>query len=150
MATPVPDLHVRAPAVRLPGMLLAVSLIGATAGCAAPDSADAQRAPAVTIDGITIRNDLAYPVTDVLIQVPATGAFAGCGNLLPRSECSNTFQGVDYRSNGVVVSWREHGKPQSTEAFVIEIPEDWRGARSARVEVVIFAPGQAGAHLAQP
>ncbi|MDX1381253.1 MAG: hypothetical protein R3233_09035 [Xanthomonadales bacterium] len=134
--------------VALPAATLATLLAGA--GCAAPAPSAAHRGAAVTIEGITIRNDLAYPVTDVLIRVPATGAFAGCGNLLPRSECSNTFQGVDYRSNGVVVSWREHGKPQGTDEFVIEVPENWNGARAARVEVVIFAPGQAGARLAEP
>jgi hypothetical protein len=129
---------------------LVALLLGLTiAACAAQGPADSERATAIIIDGITIRNDLAYPVTEVLIRVPATGAFAGCGNLQPRSECSNRFQGVDYRSNGVVVSWREHGKPHSTDEFVIEIPEDWPGERSARVEVVIFAPGQAGARLAQ-
>jgi len=137
-----------APAFMAP--VLAMLLIGVVAACAAPAPSAANRGAAVIIEGVTIRNELAYPVTDVLVRVPATGAFAGCGNLLPRSECSNTFQGVDYRSNGVVVSWREHGRPQSTDEFVIEVPEAWSGAPAARVEVVIFAPGRAGARLAEP
>lgn len=102
------------------------------------------------IGGMVIRNELAYPVTDVMIDVPATGAFAGCGNILPRSGCSNAFPGVDYQRNAVVISWKEYGEPQSTEPFVVEVPAGLRPGEPADVEVVIFAPGQAGARLVQP
>ena len=112
-------------------------------GVAKPDS------PALVIDGIVIRNELAYPVTDVMIEVPATGAFAGCGNVLPRTACANAFPGVDYRSNAVLVRWREHGAPHSTGEFVIEIPDTLRPGEAAVVEVMIFAPGEAGARLIQ-
>lgn len=107
-------------------------------------------APAYLIAGIVIRNELAHPVTDVMIEVPATGAFAGCGNVLPRTACSNAFQGVDYRSNAVLVRWREHGIERSTPEFVIEIPDAMRPGEPAFVEVIIFAPGEAGARLVQP
>lgn len=125
-------------------------MAAALAGCATPGSGAAGRQPTLSIDGVTIRNELAYPVTEVMIEVPATGAFAGCGNLLPRSACSNQFQAFDYLANAVVVRWREHGKPHSTDAFVIEPPDDLEPGRPARVEVSIFAPGQAGAKLMQP
>lgn len=106
-------------------------------------------APALVIDGIVIRNELAYPATDVMIEVPATGAFAGCGNVLPRTACSNTFEGVDYRSNAVLVRWRERGLQHSTGEFVIEIPDGMQPGKPAFIEVVIFAPGEAGARLLQ-
>lgn len=120
-------------------------------GCAVPRSdAGKPDGPALVIEGIVIRNDLAYPVTDVMIEVPATGAFAGCGNVLPRTTCANAFPGVDYRSNAVLVRWREHGAAHSTGQFVIEIPDTLKPGEAAVVEVVIFAPGQAGARLIQP
>lgn len=120
------------------------------AGCAVPRSGVGKPdAPVLVIDGIVIRNELAYPVTDVMIEVPATGAFAGCGNVLPRTACANAFPGVDYRSNAVLVRWREHGAAHSTGEFVIEIPETLRPGEAAVVEVVIFAPGEAGARLIQ-
>lgn len=119
-------------------------------GCAVPRSGVAKPdSPALVIDGIVIRNELAYPVTDVMIEVPATGAFAGCGNVLPRTACANAFPGVDYRSNAVLVRWREHGAAHSTGEFVIEIPGTLRPGEAAVVEVVIFAPGEAGARLIQ-
>lgn len=121
------------------------------AGCAVPRSGVGKPdAPVLVIDGIVIRNDLAYAVTDVMIEVPVTGAFAGCGNVLPRTACANAFPGVDYRSNAVLVSWRERGAAHSTGQFVIEIPDTLKPGEAAVVEVVIFAPGQAGARLIQP
>lgn len=133
--------------------LMTIAALGAAAvlqGCAAAPAGgsdvDQRR---VVIDGIEIRNELAYPVTDVMIEVPATGAFAGCGNLLPRTACSNAFEGVDYRSNAVLIRWKERGAEHSTGEFVIEIPADLRSGAPAVVEVVIFAPGEAGARLMQ-
>lgn len=117
-------------------------------GCATASGANANQ-PGVVIAGIEIRNELAYPVTDVMIEVPATGAFAGCGNLSPRTACSNTFAGVDYRSSAVVIRWKERGADHSTGEFVIEIPVDLQPGKPAVVEVVIFAPGEAGARLVQ-
>lgn len=119
-------------------------------GCAVPRSGVGKPVgPVLAIDGIVIRNELVYPVTDVMIEVPATGAFAGCGNVLPRTACANAFPGVDYRSNAVLVRWREHGIAHSTGEFVIEIPDTLRPGEGAVVEVVIFAPGEAGARLIQ-
>lgn len=132
---------------------LAAACLGATAllqGCAAATADGASdRQPAVVIAGIEIRNELAYPVTDVMIEVPATGDFAGCGNLLPRTACSNAFEGVDYRSNAVVIRWKERGTDHTTGEFVIEIPAELQPGRPAVVEVVIYAPGEAGARLVQ-
>lgn len=119
-------------------------------GCAVSRGGVGQPAsPALVIDGIVIRNELAYPVTDVMIEVPATGAFAGCGNVLPRTACANAFPGVDYHSNAVVVRWRERGIAHSTGEFVTEIPDTLKPDEAAVVEVVIFAPGEAGARLIQ-
>lgn len=134
--------------------LLTIAGLGAAAmlqGCAtAATGGDKVGQPEVVIEGIVIRNELAYPVTDVMIEVPATGAFAGCGNLLPRTACSNAFAGVDYRSNAAVIRWKERGAEHSTGEFVIEIPAELRPGTPAVVEVVIFAPGEAGARLVQP
>ena len=116
--------------------------------CASPPAPDRPpETPAIVISGLEIRNDLAYPVTDVMIRVPATGAFAGCGNILARSQCNNRFEEVDYRAHEVVISWRERGQPHQTGPFRIELPDETATQRSFRVQVVIYAPGQAGARL---
>ena len=101
----------------------------------------------IVVRGMVIRNELAYPVTQVMITVPVTGAFAGCGNILPRTECSTTFQGVDYRGNPMVVSWREYGAVKQTDEFVVKPPEAPNPGGLLMLEVVVFAPGQAGARL---
>ena len=100
--------------------------------------------------GFVIRNALVYPVTDVLVEAPVTGNFAGCGNILPRSECRSAFEGIDYRENEVVVSWRERGEPRSMEPFLLELPAEVRAGDTLWLEVVIYAPGLAGARLVQP
>lgn len=106
--------------------------------------------PALSIAGMIIRNDLLYPVTEVMIQVPKTGDFAGCGNILPESDCRTSFQTVDYSGNAMVVSWKEYGQEHSTREFVVEPGRDIDVSRPAWLEVTIFAAGQAGARFVQP
>ena len=107
------------------------------------------RLPEVVIEGMVIRNELLFPVTDVMISVPATGGFAGCGNIMPRSECRTSFEAVNYAADKLLVSWKEYGEPRQTGQFVIEIPKNLVPGQPAWVEVVIFAMGQAGARLVQ-
>ena len=102
---------------------------------------------AVAISGVVIRNELPYPVTNVMIEVPATGGFAGCGNILPASECRNTFQDRDYRANAMLIRWTEHGQQHQTDEFTPELPPDAGPGDAFHVEVIVFAPGQAGARL---
>ena len=103
----------------------------------------------IVLEGVVIRNDLLFPVTEVMIIVPATGAFAGCGNIMPRSECRTSFETVDYRANALLVRWKEYGKPHQTDEFVIAVPENLDRHQPAWLEVIIFAMGQAGARLVQ-
>jgi hypothetical protein len=110
---------------------------------------DISEATGVVIEGAVIRNELAFPVTDVQLLVPASGNFVGCGNIMARSQCSTTFPERDYHANAVVISWKERGQPHSTGEFVIEIPEKFDFSRPARLEVIIFNLGQAGAKLVQ-
>jgi len=105
--------------------------------------------PGIAIQGMIIRNELVYPVTDVMINVPATGRFAGCGNILPGTECNTSFEVVDYSSQQLVVSWKEYGQPHQTGAFKVDIPTQLEPSRPAWLEVIIFAMGQAGARLVQ-
>lgn len=103
----------------------------------------------IAIKGMIIRNELAFPVTDVMIHVPATGRFAGCGNVLPGTECNTSFELVDYTYQQLVVSWKEYGQPHQTGAFKVDIPGQLDPERPAWLEVIIFAMGQAGARLIQ-
>jgi len=103
----------------------------------------------IVIQGIVIRNQLAFPVTDVMILVPATGNYAGCGNILGGSDCRTTIEAVDYYANAVVISWKEYGQPHQTDEFVIRVPDHLVPDKPAWLEVLIFAMGQAGAKLTQ-
>ena len=109
----------------------------------------APEAMGIEIDGVIIRNDLAFPVTEVQLLVPSTGNFVGCGNIIGRSACSTKFPNLDYNANEVVITWKEYGQPHSTGPFVIKIPESLEPGRPARLEVIIFNMGQAGATLVQ-
>ena len=129
------------------GLLLGLSTAFLPA-CAARLPADlSPETPPIVISGLEIRNDLPYTVTDVMIRVPETGGFAGCGNILARSRCNNRFEEIDYRANEVVISWRERGQPHQTGPFRIDLPADAATQRTYRVQVVIYSPGQAGARL---
>ena len=120
------------------------------AGCAAIHEEQSRDPPGeYVIAGMVIRNDLAYPVSDVMIEVPATGAFAGCGNIMPRTACSTTFESIDYRRNALKVSWKEYGQPQQTDEFILRVPDTARPGDAFVVEVSVFAPGQAGARLVE-
>lgn len=115
-----------------------------------PEEAEESGKTGILVDGLIIRNELHHAVTDVMIEVPATGAFAGCGNIIARTSCSTSFPEVEYRANALQLSWREHGQPQGTGEFVVEVPAGLTAGDSVWVEVIIFAPGQAGARLSQP
>lgn len=131
---------------------VALAIAATTAGCSSTVSsndASAEVPATLAIRGLRIRNELPYAVTDVLVTVPATGAFAGCSNVLAHTECSTSFRSMAYRGNPMVVTWKERGKPQHTDEFVVEEPEDLLPGADARLDVIIFAPGQAGAKLAE-
>ena len=130
--------------IRLAGFFGAVVL--GLAACA-PVRDAGSRAPLAEIDGIEIRNDLAYPVYDVMIEIPSTGGFAGCGMILQRSRCATTFPSAAYRGETLAIRWTEHGEPQGIDDVVLEPPEGAGQAPRVRLEVTIFAPGQAGARL---
>ena len=103
----------------------------------------------LVVEGIVISNELPFPVTDVMINIPASGRFAGCGNIMAASACRTSFTAVDYRADAMVVSWREYGKPHATDAFVVEAPEGMDMGKPVWLRVVIFAMGQAAAEFVQ-
>ncbi len=130
-------------------MFLAIAI--GFAGCAS--SAERPRTAkdsGIDIAGIIIQNDLAYVVRDVMVTVPATGAYAGCGNLLQRSSCRTSFPARDYRKNAVKVTWSERGENQETDEFFVDLPSDAVIGDVFWLEVVIHAPGLAGARLVRP
>ena len=130
---------------------VAVALLGMLTAC----GGGAQQMPSakdsgIDIAGIIIRNALAYPVTDVMVEVPATGRFAGCGNIFPHTECKTSFPEVDYRRNGIQVTWSERGESKATDEFVVDTPAWSKAGDSLWLEVVIYSAGLAGARLVQP
>ena len=132
------------------GGLVALSLLVSACATDALESALEPTPPPLLIEGVVIRNQLPYTIADVMIEAPATGAFAGCGNIIPRTDCSTSFPETDYQGNAVLIRWREHGEAKQLPEFGIEVPDDLEPGVPAWVEVVVFAPGQAGARLIQP
>lgn len=132
-----------------PGLLACLMLVVCACAPVREDAANSKDS-GIDIDGITIRNQLLYPVTDVMVEVPATGGFAGCGNILGRSQCSTSFPAADYKQNAIVVSWKEYGEPHRTAEFVVQIPAGMEPGSVAWLEVIVFASGQAGAKLVSP
>lgn len=126
---------------RFAGVLAVVVLL--MAACA-PLRDVATQAAVAEIDGIVIRNELAYPVHDVMIEVPATGGYAGCGMILRRSRCSTTFSSTAYRREALAIRWTEYGEAHVIDDVVLDPPA---GASRVWLEVTIFARGQAGARL---
>ena len=61
--------------------------------------------------------------------------------------CRSGVESTDYFARAVQVRWKEHGVEKQTDEFVIDVPEGMTAGTAAEVEVVIFAPGQAGAKL---
>lgn len=106
-------------------------------------------APGIAIEGVKIINQLSTTVTDVQILVPLTGNFVSCGTILRHTSCSTSFPGRQYERSPVQVSWKEQGKAHATGNFVIQPPADLDLARPMWIEVVIFAPGEAGAKMVQ-
>jgi hypothetical protein len=131
----------------LSGLLAAGPLLSACSSTGGATRAPGPSSPTLAIRGIQIRNELPYAVTDVLVSVPATGAFAGCSNVMARTECSTSFRSMAYRGNPMVVSWKEHGEPHHTDPFVVKEPTDAPSGNDFRLDVIVFAPGQAGAKL---
>ena len=118
-------------------------------GCGISNERTPVEASSVALDGMIIRNELVYPVKNVMITVPVTGNFAGCGNIMPRSDCRTRFEAVDYAGNAMLVNWTEYGQQHSTKEFTVEPGSEISRSGTAWLEVTIFAPGQAGAKLVQ-
>lgn len=99
------------------------------------------------VAGIEIRNELPSPVTDVQVLIQATGGFVSCGTIHAGSACATSFPQRAYRGDPISVTWKEHGAPQSAEPFELQAPAGAEPDRLLWVQVVIFAPGEAGARL---
>jgi hypothetical protein len=138
---------VTGPLKHLVGGVLTLCLASACAGRVVEAPSDSGEG--VEIDSFVIRNELPFTVTDVYIESPETGNFAGCGTILPKTECQNTFPARAYRRNGVIISWNELGVAQSTGEFVVEVPDGLQPGQATVLEVIIYSRGQAGARLIQ-
>jgi hypothetical protein len=116
--------------------------------CSVPETAPSVPG-GIEIEGVVIRNQLAFAVTDAGILALSTGNFVSCGNITARTACSTGFPNRNYSSGKLVVRWRERGVDQSTDEFELQIEGDIDAHRPAWIEVVIFSPGEAGARLVQ-
>lgn len=122
----------------------------ALSACAGTGPEQAPSFTPVDVRGIVIWNHLPYTVRDVMVETPATGRFAGCGNIMPKTKCQTSFPAQQYAGNELLVSWTERGEPQATEPFALKRPVGAPVDAAFWLVVEVFAPGQAGARLAQP
>ena len=131
--------------------VIAPAALSLLAACASTGTAPSQeKFTGVDVGGIIIQNGLTHTVMDVMVVVPATGRFAGCGNILPRTVCKTAFPAVDYSSNAIQVTWKEHGETQGTDEFIVDMPPRFGPGDEVWLEVVIYSPGLAGARFVQP
>jgi hypothetical protein len=127
---------------------LGAILILLLSACAAVEVPEPQPV-GVEIEGVVIRNQLSFSVTEVQILALSTGNFLSCGIITARTACSTGFPNRYYTSGKLVVSWNERGVPHSTSEFVVTIDDKIDMSRPAWLEVLIFSRGEAGARLVQ-
>lgn len=118
-------------------------------GCSTQPKQSGTKKPGIAIDGVEIINKLSFSVTDVQILVALSGDFVSCGTILRKTSCSTSFPGREYQGSPVEVTWKEQGQANTTGNFVIDPPASADSGHPWWIEVVIFAPGQAGAKLVQ-
>lgn len=135
--------------MKIPAWLVVFCGVLLVVACSAPSGRPGGTASVIAIEGMRIINKLDVTVTDVQILVAATGDFVSCGAILRNTACSTSFPGRQYERKPVQVSWKEQGQAHATPNFVIEPPANLDLTRPVWIEVVIFAPGQAGAKLVQ-
>ena len=104
---------------------------------------------ALQIDGMRIENQTNMHISAVRLLVPATGGFVSCGNIAQHSMCSTTFPETTYTGNPIEITWSQGDQIYSTGRFTLTLPADLKKNIPAMVQVVIAAPGSAGALLIQ-
>jgi len=135
--------------LKTPGLLATCLVALLLCACSTDVKHAGKTVPGIAIDGVKIINQLSITVTDVQILVPLTGSFVSCGTILRHTSCSTSFPGRQYEHSPVQVSWKEQGQAHTTGNFVIQVPANLDLARPMWIEVVIFAPGEAGAKMVQ-
>ena len=103
--------------------------------------------PLLQIDGLSFLNQSRQPVTAIRLLVPATNNFVSCGFISPGGHCASSFPEVDYTGNPFVVEWTQGGADWSTGEITLQPGETLIQAGVARVQVVVMAPGSAGARF---
>lgn len=127
---------------------LCLVLLGACAAKGnAPGPAYGNPSGGVEIGGVRIVNQLKQGVTEARILVLQSGNFVSCGNILPGTVCSTSFPGRAYEGGQLRITWKERGVAKATPDFVLKTKAFSGLGKALWIEVVIFAPGQAGAKL---
>jgi len=104
----------------------------------------------VEIGGVRIANQMRQGVTDAQILVLQSGNFVSCGNIFPGTTCSTSFPDRVYEGGPLRITWKERGLAKATPDFALKTAGFVGLGKSLWIEVVIFAPGQAGAKLVLP
>jgi len=144
-----PSIDTAGQCMKLLVLLVTCTTVLFLSACSTPSKQANSASSVMAIDGVQINNQLSITITDVQVLVPATGNFVSCGAILRHTACSTSFPGRQYKHTPVQVTWKEQGQAQATGNFVIDPPASLDPSRQLWMEVVIFAPGQAGAKLAQ-
>lgn len=115
-------------------------------GCIGPHTVEDS---GIVIDGLQFNNPTPDTLTDIQLQVIATGELVGCSHIPPGGQCSTRFPLRRYRGNEVEISWFHHKRRLSTGRLVIVVPPEPPAGVPLTVKVNIDSGGQAQAVLAQ-
>jgi hypothetical protein len=120
------------------------------AACAASGKVPEEGVGPVEISGVRIANELKYGVTDAQILILKSGNFVSCGNILSGTTCFTSFPGRVYEGGKLRITWKERGVAKVTPDFALKTEAFSGMGKALWVDVLIFAPGEAGAKLILP
>lgn len=128
-----------------PGLALCLLALGSLLAACAGSSATTP--PTLRVEGLSFENRSGSPISQIRLEVPATGGFVSCGHIAPGNVCSSRFPGVTYGGEPVRVSWVQGGQPWSTGELRLSPGKAVRDAGAGVVRVLVLAPGSAGVQL---
>lgn len=121
--------------------LLAIFIFIA-AGCAGAPPTEPVR-----VGGLVFHNNTLQPLEDVRLQVPKTGGFISCNQILQGRQCATTFPSRLYRGTPVIISWRQGGEQFSSGKIQIQSRQKSVPGKVATVYVTLNIDGSVEAKV---
>ena len=123
--------------------LAAAILLGASA-------ASANFTPAYTYNSITVVNDSATMLSEVMVEDTRHGSKHQCGSIKPMDSCTIWVGSKRYQDNPLRVSWAQGGTASKTEELVLDVPLTLSTGPVLRGVITVDANGMLSATADQP